>query len=84
MADVDWEALDYSDPCALLAVLRPKYYALVAGSLEEEVEIDGRRVRFARTSLPQFKAVVKELESACAAQTSGRPKRRALSSRHYS
>jgi hypothetical protein len=60
--EIDWESLDYDDPKALLAVLRPKYFRMLAGDAEEEISIKGETVRLARTSLPQLKKVIQELE----------------------
>lgn len=75
---VDWDALDYSDPCALLDTLRPAYYRLLAGDAEEEIEgTDRRRVRFQRTDVKGLAAVIADLEAKCAAK-SGRRRRFAM------
>lgn len=60
--EIDWESLDYDDPKALLAVLRPQYYKLLANEKEEEISIKGETVRLARTSLPHLKKVIDDLE----------------------
>ena len=74
----DWDALDYADPCALLATLRPAYYRLLAGEAEEEIEgTDRRRVRFQRGDLKGLAAVIADLESRCAAK-SGKRRRFAM------
>lgn len=73
-----WTDLDYSDPCALLAALRPAYYALLAGSAEERVRFGEREVVYSRTSLTALQAEVRRLEGVCAAKTSGRPTRFAI------
>ncbi len=69
----DWDALDYSDPCALLAKLQPAYYRLLAGEADEEIEAtDGRRVRLARASIPRLERVIARLKSECAAKQGNR------------
>ncbi|HRD76833.1 MAG TPA: hypothetical protein PK264_13010 [Hyphomicrobiaceae bacterium] len=76
---VDWDALDYDDPCALLTKLRPAYYRLLAGDAEEEIEgTDRRRVRFQRSDLKGLAAVIADLEAKCAAK-SGKRRRFAMS-----
>lgn len=83
MADeINWAALDYSDPCALLAVLRPKYFQLVAGDSALEIEIDGRRLKMSQGSISKLEAVINQLEADCKAASSGRRVRRAATSRH--
>ena len=78
---VDWDALDYSDPCALLAALRPAYYRLLAGDAEQEIEgTDRRRVRFQQTDTKGLAAVIRDLEGQCAAK-SGRRRRFAMTGR---
>lgn len=70
---MDWDNLDYSDPCTLLTQLKPVQYKLAAGAAEEEIEgSDGRRVRFQRGSLPQLRALISELERECQAKSGGR------------
>lgn len=77
----DWDALDYSDPCALLAALRPAYYKLIAGEADFEIEgTDRRRVRFAQTDLKALAAVIRDLEVQCGART-GQRRRFALTGR---
>lgn len=63
--EIDWESLDYDDPKALLDVLRPKYYKLLANEGEEEISFKGETVRFTRTSLPQLQKVIRGLELQC-------------------
>jgi len=78
---IDWEGLDYSNPTALLAKLRPAYYRLVAGDADEEIEgTDRRRVRFQKADLPRLEALIRKLEAEVA-KASGRPRRFALAGR---
>lgn len=78
---VNWDALDYSDPNALLAALRPAYYKLVAGEAEFEIEgADRRRVRFAQTDLKGLAAVIRDLEVKAGA-ADGRRRRFAMTGR---
>lgn len=69
---------DYSDPCAVLAKLRPAYYALVAGEKVAKVEMTtgngtSKSVAYQKTDLAWLKAEIGRLESACKAKQTGRP-----------
>jgi len=75
MTTIDWTALDYDDPCALLAVLRPAYYQLVAGEKETEVTYEGSAYKLHLTSIEQVRSVVRELEQACLAKQGKTPTR---------
>lgn len=79
----DWEALDYDDPCAVLAALRPAYYRLVAGSMRETVEFQAgngqtRRVTFTRTNIAALRAEVARMEIRCKAAQTGKTPRFAV------
>lgn len=75
MEDADFDALDYSNPGALLQVLRPAYYRLLTGSAEEEIEgTDRRRARFQKGDIPRLERLINELE----AKVAGRRRRYAL------
>lgn len=72
---VDWTTLDYSNPAALLAVLRPAYFRLVAGDAEAEIEgHDRRRVKFHAGDKEALQRVIADLE----AQQGGTRRRYAL------
>jgi hypothetical protein len=76
-ADV-WAALDYDNPAALLAQLRPAYYRLIAGEAEAEIRgADHRAVKFHAGHVKQLDAVIKDLEVKVQA-ASGRRSRFAL------
>lgn len=65
---INWEALDYSDPCALLNALRPGYYKLLAGEADFEIEgTDRRRLRFHQTDIKALGNVIRDLEARCGA-----------------
>ena len=75
--------VDYDDPCALLALMRPAYYALLGGSKAETVKFSSangqtREVTYARTNITALRAEVRQLESACTAKSSGRSRRFAI------
>lgn len=77
------DPVDYTDPCAVLAVLRPAYYALLGGSNVETVEYSSgagetKRVTYNRTKLDVIQAEVRRLEQLCAAKTSGKATRFAI------
>jgi hypothetical protein len=81
MAATDWTALDYDNPAALLAVLRPAYYRLLAGDAEAEVEgTDRRRVRFQPGDAKRLETVIRDLEGRVA-RASGKRRRFALAAR---
>jgi hypothetical protein len=64
MAATDWTALDYDDPAALLAVLRPAYYKLLAGETDAEIEgTDRRRVRFQPGDAKRLEVIIRDLEA---------------------
>jgi len=70
---MDWDNLDFTDPCALIGQLKPVLFKLSAGAAEEEIEgSDGRRVKFHRGSIPQLRTLISELERECKQKTSGR------------
>jgi len=76
-ADV-WAALDYANPAALLAQLRPAYYRLIAGEAEAEIRgADHRAVKFHPGHVKQLAAVIADLERKVE-QSAGRRPRFAL------
>jgi len=82
--DVDWSQVDIDDPCSLYSVLYPKYLALMAGEAVQEIEIDGRRMKLAQTSVKSFGEFVNKLKAECLAKTNGRRRRFAAVSKHCS
>lgn len=67
MADA-WDVLDYSDPAALLAKLRPAYYRLITGEADAEIEgTDRRRVKFHPGDAKRLDALIRALEAKVAA-----------------
>lgn len=65
---------DTFDPCAILATLRPAYYALLGGTQTQEVEFragngTSRRVKYTAANLPALRAEIARLETQCAAST---------------
>jgi len=76
MAD-SWNALDYDDPCAVLAALRPAYHRLIAGEREVEIRFDGQSVRFTESGMSRLESRIKTLEAECAAKN-GKRKRFAI------
>jgi hypothetical protein len=68
---IDFEALDYSDPCALLAAMRPAYYELIAGKGAQSVTFTAgngttKSVMFHRTDISLLSALITRLENECA------------------
>lgn len=72
---------DVNDPCAMLAALRPVYYALLTGESVQEIEFRAgngttRRVRYSAVDLVALRTEIAQLEAKCAA--SGRARRHAI------
>lgn len=63
---------DSSDPAALLAEAQMALHNLKTGRMTTELEVDGRRVRYARTDIDKLEGYVAELQ----AQVAGRARRR--------
>lgn len=78
------DPVDWSDPCAALAALRPVYYALLSGSQAETVEFANaqgaaRRVTYTKVNLAALATEIGRLDGLCAAKTTGsRPRRHAI------
>ena len=73
MAEIDW-----SDPCAVLAELRPRYYALVSGQGVKELRHNDKVIVNHNTSAAALKTEIAQLEVACAAKQGNAPKRFAI------
>lgn len=79
---VDFDSLDYSDPCAVLTAIRPAYYQLVAGQAAQSVTFTAgngtqKMVTFHRADLSRLSSLISTLEQQCAA-ASGRRRRFAV------
>jgi len=75
---IDFETLfgtEEYDPCAALKALRPAYMKLLVGGQTARVSFRDRTVEYHRSDLTEFGALIKQLESDCAA-AQGRPARR--------
>lgn len=62
---VDWDALDYSDPCALVTVLEPAFYRLSVGDAEIEVQNETYRARFVQADLDRLGQLIGRLKQQC-------------------
>lgn len=67
---VDFEALDFDDPCAVLTAIRPAYYRLVAGQGAQSASFTAgngttEMVSFQKTDLGRLSTLVANLETAC-------------------
>lgn len=71
MADPDW-----TDPCAVLTWLRPQYYKVAAGVSEVTLKHGDDSATFNQSSLSGLAAVMRQLESECAAKQGVRAGRR--------
>lgn len=65
MADPD---PDWSNPCAVLAWLRPKYYLAISGGTAVSVKYGGREIEYSSrfNNLPQLETLLRKLERDCA------------------
>lgn len=74
--------VDASDPCALLGVLRPAYFKMLAGETEAEIRHGETSIRLNvyATNLTELRSVIERLEAECAAKQ-GRRRRYATSFR---
>lgn len=75
---VNWTAVDWTDPCAALQVMRPGYYQLLAGAKNTSVRYGDTEVRFADSEVKALAAVIAELEAKCKAKQTGQPARYAI------
>jgi len=77
----DWSSIDYDDPCALLAALRPILYARMDGSGGQVTltQHGDTRVQFAESlSVRDLAAEVRRLEGLCKAKQTGTSQRNAI------
>jgi hypothetical protein len=69
---------DWTDPCAVLMILRPAYYQLLAGGVVR-VKIGDEEVQYTSAGSKELLTEILRLERLCAAQQ-GTPMRAAISS----
>lgn len=62
---INWSGVDFEDPCAVLAKLRPAYFQLIAEGGVAEVQFSERRLRFEKPDLPALERVMARLEADC-------------------
>lgn len=79
----DFNAIDYDDPCAILTVLRPAYYRLLAGSTRETVKFQAgngetQEVTYAKSNIDALRAEISRLTDACNAKNGVPSKRFAI------
>ncbi|KZE34109.1 hypothetical protein IMF23_04345 [Chelatococcus daeguensis] len=76
------DPIDYSDPCAVLPILREAYYKMLGGSRTERVRYrsgdNEREVVFGRADINALREEVRRLEIACQEKQTGRPARYGL------
>jgi len=68
---------DWTDPCAILAWLRPQYYKIVAGAKVIRTQHENSSVTFSEINSKNVAAVFRQLEDACA-RSQGLKGRRAI------
>jgi hypothetical protein len=71
--------IDWTNPCAAAAIIREKYYSLVAGGGVAEIQFADRRVRYNQTTAVDMLALLNRLEAECALKTGTAPRRFAIS-----
>jgi hypothetical protein len=71
MADPDW-----TDPCAVLAWMRPQFYKVQAGLQEIRILYAGNDTHYGLANLPALQSLMRQLESECAAKQGATANRR--------
>lgn len=79
---IDFGALDYDDPCAVLAAMQPCYYQLMAGARAQTVTFEAgngtiKTVIMHKTDVERLAALIAKLKTQCAA-ASGKRQRFAI------
>lgn len=75
--------IDYTDPAQLLALLRPAYYAILAGQGPQTIDWPGpngstRRITYRDTNLDTLRGEIERLDAQIAKAAGGSPKRYAI------
>jgi hypothetical protein len=70
MADPDW-----TNPCAVLEWLRPRYYKVLAGEQTIMVVHDGSTVQYGQANRRELASLMRQLTSDCAAASGTRTRR---------
>ena len=66
---------DWSDPCEVLAWLRPQYYRALSGGQAVRIAYAGRDTTYGQANIKELQALMSQLQSDCAAKqglTTGR------------
>lgn len=76
------DPIDYDDPCAVLAELKPAYYSLIRGEKAVSVRIatgngTTKEVTYQKADVATLRGEIARLEAACAKKT-GRSRRFAI------
>jgi hypothetical protein len=74
---VDWVNIDWNDPCGTLAILRPKFYAVMAGGGVVSVKHGNDSVTYSEVNFAKFESLIRGLEEKCA-KLQGAPRRYAM------
>jgi hypothetical protein len=78
---IDYDALfgaEEYDPCAALVALRPAYMKLISGGTLARVTFRDRTTEWHKTDLNEFAALIRQLESECAAKRGRTSSRKAI------
>ncbi len=71
-------AVDWSDPCAALAALRPAYYEVLSGKGVASVQFMDRTVTYSRADLKSLLSEIRRLEGLCPSTPGGQRRRFAI------
>lgn len=74
----DLDDVDWSDPCAAAAALRPYYFRALAGGAEVSIRFDDRSVTYSQANLTELRARLEGFEEACAKLQGGTRRRFAI------
>lgn len=70
-------SVDFSSPCAVLALLRQAHFDLITGKHVAMVGYDGKQVSYTKAELPALEKAIAKYEAQCAL-ISGKVKRFAI------
>lgn len=68
--------VDWADPCAVLPLMRERYYALISGQSVKELRHNGKVIVNETTKASELAALVADLERRCAEKTNPGTRRR--------
>jgi hypothetical protein len=59
--------VDFTDPCAVVGLLRQAHFEIVTGKAVATVAYDGKSVSYSKADLPALEKAIAKYENECAA-----------------